>query len=669
MYINKIKIENFGPINNLIIDSSFDEDRNPLPLILVGTNGSGKTSILANIIDSLVELKKKKYNKLQEVEGDNYFKVGKKNYITTGKEYNYVNIQFIYNNQTAHYIDFSRNISNEEFSEKFNQNDFENIQWGDAKLIKDGYFKNTIANDEFLESFEKEVLLYFPFSRYETPAWWNSEHDLGFNIQEKYLGASDRNFIKSNIVKEVEEWLLNVFLDAEIYEKQLIEFNTALGNNIVLPEDKNYLNTSDILLGYAGKNTSLKNSINALLTILYKAKDSSIERVRLGISDKRYRRIAVIAKKIGLDEVEIAPTISHLSSGELMIFSLFCSILIEYDQLNINSSINLAEIIGTVIIDEIDLHLHIDLQKKLLPAIIKSFPKIQFIVTTHSPLFLMGIEESFEDIKAINLPQGNLIPLSEFSEVEESFNLFVEKFSSFKTSYQYTMQEISNLTKTLVITEGKTDWKHLKKALERFKLQGNFEDLDFNFLEYEDEINMGETELMSLCEQFSKTLQPRKIICIFDRDNPKIIAKITDPYVDFENNVYALCIPKPQHRESYNNISIEFLYTDEEIKTIDDNGKRLLFSNEVEKIVTQKMSQKTSDVKFLKLDVPDIDDELNKKIYDQDIDKVVDSGGNLVGLSKSVFAQNIFENKEGFSNFSIEPFKETFEIIESIINA
>ena len=39
-------------------------------------------------------------------------------------------------------------------------------------------------------------------------------------------------------------------------------------------------------------------------------------------------------------------------------------------------------------IDEIDAHLHISLQRKILPFFIKSFPNIQFIVTTHSPFVI-----------------------------------------------------------------------------------------------------------------------------------------------------------------------------------------------------------------------------------------------------------------------------------------
>ena len=48
---------------------------------------------------------------------------------------------------------------------------------------------------------------------------------------------------------------------------------------------------------------------------------------------------------------------------------------------------------GIVLIDELETHLHIALQKKILPFLTTFFPRIQFIVTTHSPYILNSIEE------------------------------------------------------------------------------------------------------------------------------------------------------------------------------------------------------------------------------------------------------------------------------------
>jgi len=47
---------------------------------------------------------------------------------------------------------------------------------------------------------------------------------------------------------------------------------------------------------------------------------------------------------------------------------------------------------GTVIIDEIDLHLHPSLQASVLRALQKTFPSLQFLVSTHAPMVMSGVE-------------------------------------------------------------------------------------------------------------------------------------------------------------------------------------------------------------------------------------------------------------------------------------
>ncbi|MDK2595408.1 AAA family ATPase [Pseudoalteromonas obscura] len=52
------------------------------------------------------------------------------------------------------------------------------------------------------------------------------------------------------------------------------------------------------------------------------------------------------------------------------------------------------EIGGVVIIDEIDAHLHVSLQKKIFAFLDSSFPNVQFIVSTHSPFVLSSVSNS-----------------------------------------------------------------------------------------------------------------------------------------------------------------------------------------------------------------------------------------------------------------------------------
>lgn len=53
---------------------------------------------------------------------------------------------------------------------------------------------------------------------------------------------------------------------------------------------------------------------------------------------------------------------------------------------------------GTVIIDEIDEHLHPALQSKVLKALHQTFPEVQFIASTHAPLVMSSVEKSDDNV-------------------------------------------------------------------------------------------------------------------------------------------------------------------------------------------------------------------------------------------------------------------------------
>ncbi|MDR6578492.1 AAA family ATPase [Pseudomonas extremaustralis] len=79
-----------------------------------------------------------------------------------------------------------------------------------------------------------------------------------------------------------------------------------------------------------------------------------------------------------------------LSSGYLAIFEIYADLLMHTEYAQIKPS----ELTGIVVIDEIDAHLHVSLQRKILPFFTSSFPAIQFIVTTHSPFVLTSVDDA-----------------------------------------------------------------------------------------------------------------------------------------------------------------------------------------------------------------------------------------------------------------------------------
>jgi len=81
-----------------------------------------------------------------------------------------------------------------------------------------------------------------------------------------------------------------------------------------------------------------------------------------------------------------------LSDGYSSIISIMAELIIRMEKLKKDSLTYDLE--GIVLIDEIETHLHVSLQKIILPFLIDFFPKIQFIVSTHSPFVLSSISNA-----------------------------------------------------------------------------------------------------------------------------------------------------------------------------------------------------------------------------------------------------------------------------------
>lgn len=227
-------------------------------------------------------------------------------------------------------------------------------------------------------------------------------------------------------------------------------------------------------------------------------------------------------------------------------------------------------------------------------------------------------------------------------------------------------KEILSTKKHLVITEGKTDWKHLKRALLKFRQEDLFLEDDFEFLEYEDQFNMGDKDLISLCEQACKLNNEYKIICIFDRDVPTTLTKVQDKEASYKywgNNVYSFAIPVPTHRTCTPEISIEHYYTDAEIKTENQCGKRLYLGNEFSR---KSGINKSGDRFCLKKDKCGKD---SIRILDRDCEVYlnIDEKTNIA-LSKSEFSQSILDGVSSFDKIGYKSFVFIFDIIREIIS-
>ncbi|MFH0068411.1 AAA family ATPase [Peribacillus sp. NPDC056705] len=651
MYLERVMVKGYGSIKDLDLIPQFNENGSPKPIVIVGKNGSGKTLLLSQMVDSLIELKRKKYTSITEVETNNYYKTGKKNYINIEANDSLVEVTYRENDKLFKYIDFmSNNIA--ESARLHESYEYFPMIYTDDRYKEIGYYKSIIGSNVENE-LENNIISYFPVHRYHVPAWYNkSNKQIGFQFTENNLGFDNNSLIKENVLNEVEGWLLDVLLDMYLYESKV--------NKVLIHVNDNQFRNGLEMVQINGRNTILKNLINRILTVIYQVKYKNIESARIGVTQKAGRRISIILKETGDNEREIAPTFSHLSSGEAMLLSLFASILKSYDNLDESQHIHsLGDVKGIVIIDEIDLNLHIEFARNIIPELIELFPNVQFIITTHSPFMLLGMEEQFkEKWQLINLPNGEEISVDDFSEVKEAYEIFVNGYEGLKDEHRQLVDRIKQDTKTLIITEGKTDWKHLKNAYNKLKLETEFNQFDLEFLEYDETmLQMSDSQLNTLLRELAKVNQNKKIIGIFDSDeaNGKKYAK--ERRHNLGNNVFAFSIPKPNFRSEYEGISIELLYRDVNIKTEDENGRRLFLTSEFSTISGRHLEDKiltySGDAHKLR----------NPKIIDCDVYNADDEN---VALSKNQFAEYILNQQENFIDFDLSGFYEVFRVIKEI---
>lgn len=69
MYLHEIFINNNGPLRRLHIEFTFDAETRPIPHLIVGRNGSGKTNLLSLIADAFMESSASTYNDVLPTSG------------------------------------------------------------------------------------------------------------------------------------------------------------------------------------------------------------------------------------------------------------------------------------------------------------------------------------------------------------------------------------------------------------------------------------------------------------------------------------------------------------------------------------------------------------------------------------------------------------------------
>ena len=435
MYLHDCHIENVGPIEALDLRPQFTTGGLPKPLVLVGQNGSGKTVLVSHIADAMVEVAKEHFNNAvpnQVGAAGPYFKVNGLVTRRVGAPHGLALLRFTGENGNIIYLDRSGSVttSNDDLLSRF-----PGSQWVGEENQKSVH---GLTSERAAQIF-KDVLCYFPVSRAEAPHWFNSESQRAprFRLERRFEGSLTKPIIVETCLDETKDWLMDVVLD-----DVLAQLSQVQGTS---------------LYPAFSPGAKAKAVVDMVLQKVMQRAD-----VRLTVAPRGTgERLSVSA-----GESIILPGLEHLSFGQIQLLAIFATILRYADAPSVRSA-KLTGIRGVVVVDEIDAHLHADLLYDVLPTLMLSFPAVQFIVTTHSPVFLLGMEKAFgsDGFSVVELPTGSLITTERFSEFGKSFDYY----RTTKRFEDEMRTALSAASKPLVYVEGSTDADYLRHAVRELR--------------------------------------------------------------------------------------------------------------------------------------------------------------------------------------------------------
>ncbi len=95
---------------------------------------------------------------------------------------------------------------------------------------------------------------------------------------------------------------------------------------------------------------------------------------------------------------------------------------------------------GIVLIDELDLHLHPQWQTEIATKLCETFPNIQFIVTTHSPLVITNVQSS--QLRILSSTDGNVNVLRSAGSYALPVSVILKDVMGITNELPYTIEKV-----------------------------------------------------------------------------------------------------------------------------------------------------------------------------------------------------------------------------------
>ncbi len=172
---------------------------------------------------------------------------------------------------------------------------------------------------------------------------------------------------------------------------------------------------------------------------------------------------------------------NELSDGYSSVIQIMSGIMLRMERnWLLSGNIISYNLEGIVLIDELETHLHIELQRKIFPFLTTFFPRVQFIVSTHSPYILTSVPNTtiFDLEKKVRFEDMSNYSIDNVAEAyfdSEDYSIELEK----KLREYKRLLEKSNPTDDERIrrAELRTELKNVNGTLAE-RIKSEFEDLE-----------------------------------------------------------------------------------------------------------------------------------------------------------------------------------------------